>query len=241
MFDDWADLDVATFRYKFFVSVIADERWQLYLAGLGNTIILALVACLMGSFVGTFVAFVRYIDYTNKQANTPSIIFTILGKLCNVYTTSIRGTPLMIQLLILYTVAFKGGFEACIFGFGINSGAYISEIIRAGLMSIPKGQSEAGCSLGMTRWQTLRIIILPQAVKNILPALFNEFISLLKETSIAGYIAVRDLTKAADGIKGRTFQSMPLFITAFIYLALVMGLTRVQERMERTLAKDVRH
>ena len=171
-------------------------------------------------------------------------MYWILDKICNLYLTVIRGTPVVVQLLILYTAVFTSltdGLLVAIVGFGINSGAYVAEIIRSGIMSIDKGQSEAGRSLGLNNTQTMRMIILPQAFKNILPALFNEFIALLKETSVAGMIAVRDLTKAADGIKGRIFEPTPLFIAAIIYLILVIGMTAVQRAIERRLSASDRH
>ena len=135
---------------------------------------------------------------------------------------------------------FSGGFEACVFAFGVNSGAYVSEVIRGGIASVDPGQSEAGRSLGLSQAATMRLIVLPQAIKNILPALFNEFIALLKETSVAGYIAVRDLTKVSDSIRGISFLSTPLFVAAALYLLLVMGMTAIQKRMERRLAQSDR-
>ncbi len=222
------------------VAVLEEDRWKLYLEGVRNTLIIALLACLIGIVIGVLVAIVKYYqDETEKQGRKNRLLW-ILSFICNIYTTVIRGTPIIIQLLIFYTILFSGGFEACVVAFGINSGAYISEIIRSGLQSIDYGQTEAGRSLGLSKTATMRFIILPQAIRNILPALFNEFIALTKETSVAGYIAVRDLTKVADGIKGRTFRSTPLFIAAIIYLILVMGLTQLQKRMERRLSRSDR-
>jgi len=223
------------------VSLLVDDRWKLYLAGVKNTLILAAAACLIGIVIGVFVAIIKYYSDENAKQGRKNIVLQILSAICNIYTTVIRGTPIIIQMLILYSLAFKGGFETCIVAFGINSGAYISEIIRSGLMSIDYGQTEAGRSLGLSKTATMRFIILPQAVKNILPALFNEFIALLKETSVAGYIAVRDLTKAADGIKGRTLRTEPLFVAAAIYLVLVIGLTKLQQNFERRLSHSDRN
>lgn len=214
---------------------IYKDRWKIYAEGLCNTLAIAALACLIGIVIGLVVAVVRY-----YAAGKTGFLWKLANGLCNLYTTVIRGTPVIVQLLILFTLVVAGGFEACVLGFGINSGAYVSEIIRSGLLSVDAGQTEAGRSLGLGESATMRLIVLPQAVKNILPALFNEFIALLKETSIAGYIAVRDLTKAADSIRGITFISVPLFLAAAIYLVLVVGMTAVQKRMERRLARSDR-
>ena len=222
---------------SFYTAVIADNRWQMYLEGLGNTLIIALSATSIGILIGLIIAVIKYYAVDNKK-------LWILDKICDLYLVVIRGTPVVVQLLILYTAVFTSltdGLLVAVVGFGINSGAYVAEIIRSGIMSIDKGQSEAGRSLGLNNTQTMRMIILPQAFKNILPALFNEFIALLKETSVAGMIAVRDLTKAADGIKGRIFEPTPLFIAAIIYLILVIGMTAVQRAIERRLSASDRH
>ena len=190
----------------------------------------------MGILIGLVVALIKHVAQHKE-----SLPWRAAGLVCNAYTTVIRGTPIIVQLLILYNLSyFTEGLYASIVGFGINSGAYVAEIFRAGLNSIDIGQQEAGRSLGLGHWKTMRLIVLPQAIKNTLPALFNEFIALLKETSVAGYIAVRDLTKAADGIRGRTFNSMPLYLAAILYLIMVAGLAAVQKRMERRLARSDR-
>lgn len=217
-------------------AVIRENRWQLYLEGLKNTVLIAVTACLIGIFIGLIVSMIKYVAATKE-----SRLWKAAAALCSAYTTVIRGTPIIVQLLILYNLSyFTEGLYASIIGFGINSGAYVSEIFRSGLNSIDIGQKEAGRSLGLGQWKTMRLIILPQAVKNTLPALFNEFIALLKETSVAGYIAVRDLTKVADGIRGRTFNSMPLYLAAFLYLILVAGMAALQKRMEKRLARSDR-
>ncbi len=221
------------FLKDFYTSIIAENRWMMYVEGLGNTLLISAVAVCIGVAIGTVVALVKYFAVTNKK-------LWIFDKLCDVYITIIRGTPMLVQLLILYTVVFTSttnGLPVAFIGFGINSGAYVAEIIRSGIQSVDKGQYEAGRSLGLGNSMTMSLIILPQAVKNILPALFNEFIVLLKETSIAGMIAVRELTKVADGIRGRTFIGLPLFLVAGIYLLLVIGMTSIQKKMERRLAK----
>lgn len=217
--------------------LIMDGRWKLYLEGTGITLSLAAVACLMGIVIGVFVAVCKY--YGTRRNASP--VWRAAAKLCDVYTTVIRGTPIVLQLLIIYslTVWTKGTY-ACMLGFGINSGAYISEIFRSGINSIDIGQMEAGRSLGLSEGTTMMRIILPQAIKNVLPALFNEFIALVKETSVAGYIAVRDVTKVASSIKGTYFVSSPLYIAAVIYLVLVLFLTFLQKRLERRLARSDR-
>ncbi len=221
------------FLQDIYISIIAEDRWLMYFEGLGNTLLISAVAVCIGVVIGTVVALIKYFAVTNKK-------LWVLDKLCDVYITIIRGTPMIVQLLILYNVVFistTNGLPVAFVGFGINSGAYVAEIIRSGIQSVDKGQYEAGRSLGLGNSMTMSLIILPQAVKNILPALFNEFIVLLKETSIAGMIAVRELTKVADGIRGRTFISLPLFLVAGIYLLLVIGMTAIQKKMERRLAK----
>ena len=154
----------------------------------------------------------------------------------------IRGTPIILQLLIIYSVTvWTKGTVACFIGFGINSGAYVSEIIRSGINSVDIGQTEAARSLGLSAGKTMRLIILPQAIKNILPALFNEFIALIKETSVAGYIAVRDITMVANLIKSRVYNIIPLVFVGIIYLVMVIGLTQIQKRLEKRLARSDRN
>lgn len=219
-----------------YIALLAEDRWKQYVEGLGRTLLIAACATLIGILIGMIIAVVKVSAAGNRKLR-------FLEILCDLYLTVIRGTPVVVQLLILYTAVFTSmtnGTPVAIIGFGLNSGAYVAEIFRSGIMSIPHGQTEAGRSLGLTSWMTMRLIVLPQAVKNILPALFNEFITLLKETSVAGMIAVRDLTKVADGIKGRAFISEPLFVAAFIYLVLVIAMTQVQKRLERRLGKGDR-
>ena len=219
-----------------YIALLAEDRWKQYVEGLGRTLLIAACATMIGILIGMIIAVVKVSAAGNRKLR-------FLEILCDLYLTVIRGTPVVVQLLILYTAVFTSmtnGTPVAIIGFGLNSGAYVAEIFRSGIMSIPHGQTEAGRSLGLTSWMTMRLIVLPQAVKNILPALFNEFITLLKETSVAGMIAVRDLTKVADGIKGRAFISEPLFIAALIYLVLVIAMTQVQKRLERRLGKGDR-
>lgn len=219
-----------------YISLIAEDRWKMFVEGLGTTLLIAACATLIGIAIGMVIAIIKVSAANNRKLRP-------LEMLCDLYLTVIRGTPVVVQLLILYTAVFTSmtnGIPVAIIGFGLNSGAYVAEIFRSGILSVSRGQTEAGRSLGLTSGMTMRLIVLPQAVKNILPALFNEFITLLKETSVAGMIAVRDLTKVADGIKGRTFESAPLFIAAIMYLVLVVAMTQVQKKLERRLAKGDR-
>lgn len=217
--------------------LIQDDRWKLYIQGTGVTLELAAVACLMGIVIGVLVAVGKY--YGSRSKAGP--ISKLISKICDLYTTVIRGTPMVLQLLIIYSLTvWSKGTYACMIGFGINSGAYISEIFRSGINSIDIGQTEAGRSLGLSEGTTMVKIVLPQAIKNVLPALFNEFIALVKETSVAGYIAVRDVTKMASSIKGTYFISSPLYIAAVIYLVVVLLLTRLQKNLERRLARSDR-
>lgn len=224
---------------SFYNNVIREDRWKIILLGLRNTVVIALVAVIIGIAIGTVVALVKV-----HHAQTGKLWFA--ARICDLYLALIRGTPVVIQLMIFFFILFKtASFDLSVpiaaLSFGINSGAYVSEIIRAGIMSIDRGQFEAGRSLGLNQTSTMRLIILPQAVKNVLPALFNEFITLLKETSVAGYVAVQDLTRSADIIRSRTFEPFfPLMIAAAIYLVLVLGLTGVQKRMERRLSQGDR-
>ncbi len=221
----------------FYRGLIVDDRWKLYIEGTGVTLLLAAVACLIGIVIGILVAIGRY--YGTRRSAGP--LAKAIAGLCDFYTTVIRGTPMVLQLLIIYslTVWTKGTY-ACMIGFGINSGAYISEIFRSGINSVDIGQTEAGRSLRLSETVTMTRIILPQAIKNVLPALFNEFIALVKETSVAGYIAVRDVTKVASSIKGTYFISSPLYIAAVIYLVVVLVLTRLQKKLEGRLARSDR-
>ena len=216
-------------------NLIAKGAPGVYASGLLNTIILALGATLIGVILGALVAIVKVYAVDNRRLRP-------IEWLCNVYLTVIRGTPMMVQLMIMYYAIFSfaplnWAIPIAILSFGINSGAYVAEIIRAGILSIDRGQMEAGRSLGMTKNQTMRFVILPQAIKNILPALFNEFIVLIKETAIVNIVAVGDLTKAALNIRSRTFNAwVPLFFIALVYLLLVTGLSALQKRLERRLA-----
>lgn len=217
----------------FYKTVIYDNRYKYILEGLFNTIIIAFFAVIIGVIIGTVVALIRN-NYEQKQK------FKLLNYICKLYVSIIRGTPVILQLMIIYYVIFKSInidiIIVSVIAFGINSGAYVSEIIRAGINSIPKGQSEAGYSLGLKYAQIMQHIVLPQAIKNVLPALGNEFITLLKETSVGAYIGVVELTKASDIIASRTYDYFfPLLIIAIIYLTMTIGLSKLITKLERKL------
>lgn len=225
----------------FYRSIFEDNNWKLYLDGLKMTLLISLLATLMGIMIGLFIAVIKHKYNEAKQENEINLSLKILNAIVNTYTTVIRGTPVLLQLLIIYGLTVSGGFGAAVLGFGINSGAYVSEIFRAGLQSVDTGQTEAGRSLGLSANKTLFLIVIPQAFKNIVPSLFNEFISLIKETSVAGSIAVVELTKIAERFKTKTYLIEPLFVAAFLYLAIVMLLTQAQKVLERSLAKSDRN
>ncbi|MBC8570051.1 amino acid ABC transporter permease [Zongyangia hominis] len=214
--------------------LIEQDRWLLLLKGLGNTVIIALFATLIGVVIGILVAVAKVAASQNRKLRW-------LGMLCDLYLTVIRGTPIVVQLLIMYFSLFAfitNAIPVAIITFGINSGAYVAEIVRSGIMAVDKGQTEAGRSLGLTQSMTMRYIVMPQAIKNILPALGNEFIALLKETSVAGYIALMDITSASNLIRGRTYNNAPLYVTALTYLVLVIGMTKALGYFERRMAKN---
>lgn len=223
---------------KFKKNFIKDNRWKYITKGLKNTLIIAIFSAILGIILGFLVAFVRVThDRTGK--------IKLLNGVCKLYLTVVRGTPMMIQLLIMYYVIFKSvnvdKVLVAVLAFAVNSGAYVAEILRSGIMSVDNGQFEAGRSLGLTYKVTMMSIILPQAVKNVLPALCNEFITLLKETSICGYIGLNDLTRGGDIIRSNTFDAfMPLILVAIIYLFFVQLLTMGVAAMERSLRKNAR-
>lgn len=227
-----------TFQEKFYESFIQDNRWEYIVDGLRTTLIVTFFAAIMGILLGFVVAMIRSThDKTGK--------LKLLDLVAKLYLTVIRGTPVVVQLMIINFVIFASArintIYVAILAFGINSGAYVAEIIRGGIMSIDQGQFEAGRSLGFNYIQTLGYIILPQAIKNVLPALANEFIVLLKETSVAGYIALQDLTKAGDIIRSRTFDAFfPLISVALIYLVMVIGFSYLVKRLERRLMRSER-
>ena len=220
-------------KSSFTSNFIDDNRWRYITDGLKITLLVTVFAVLIGVVLGFLIAIVRTThDKTGK--------LKILNAICKVYLTVIRGTPVVVQLMIIYFIIF-GSVDiskvvVAIVAFGINSGAYVAEIFRSGIMSIDNGQFEAGRSLGFNYAQTMMYIVMPQAFKNVLPTLCNEFISLLKETSVSGYIALQDLTKGGDIIRSRTYDAfMPLIAVALIYLAMVMIFTKLVSLLERRL------
>lgn len=226
------------FKESFYQNFIKKDRWQYLLTGLENTLLITIFAVLIGVAIGFLVAIIRASHDKNGSLK-------ILNFICRVYLTVIRGTPTMIQLMITYYIIFASVNVSKIFvavcAFGINSGAYVAEIVRSGIMSIDQGQFEAGRSLGFNYVQTMRLIILPQAFKNVLPALGNEMIVLLKETSISGYVGTMDLTKGGDIIRSTTYEAyLPLFGVAAIYLVIVMLMTAGVNRLERKLRTNER-
>ena len=220
-------------KSSFISNFIDDNRWRYITDGLKITLLVTVFAVLIGVVLGFLIAIVRTThDKTGK--------LKILNAICKVYLTVIRVTPVVVQLMIIYFIIF-GSVDiskvvVAIVAFGINSGAYVAEIFRSGIMSIDNGQFEAGRSLGFNYAQTMMYIVMPQAFKNVLPTLCNEFISLLKETSVSGYIALQDLTKGGDIIRSRTYDAfMPLIAVALIYLAMVMIFTKLVSLLERRL------
>lgn len=209
----------------FYNSIIFEDRYKYILEGLFNTITMAIFATIIGIVLGLLIALIN--DYHKETGK-----LKICSLICRIYVAIIRGTPVLLQLMIIYYVIFKSvNTNIIIIGilaFGLNSGAYVSEIIKSGLISVNPGQMEAGKSLGLSYGQTTRYVILPQAIKNIKPALGNEFITLLKETSVAGYIGIVELTKASDIIASRTYDYFfPLIITSLIYLTLTLFLSKL--------------
>ena len=224
-------------RDKFIQNFIEEDRYMYLVEGLGTTFTITIFAALIGIVLGFLVAIIRSTaDKTGK--------LKILDAICKAYLTIIRGTPAMIQLLIMFYVVFVSSNNkvfVAVMTFGINSGAYVAEIVRSGIMSVDNGQMEAGRSLGFKYTQTMWYVIMPQAFKNVLPALVNEFIVLLKETSICGYIGLMDLTRGGDIIRSRTYEAFfPLIAVAIIYLVIVMLLTAFVNRLERRLRASER-
>ncbi|MGN0985114.1 MAG: amino acid ABC transporter permease [Candidatus Enterenecus sp.] len=232
------------FFVKFYQAFIEADRWRQYLSGVGTTLLVTALAMALGVALGVAAAMVR----TAHDQQRPGHRNPVLGAanaVCKVYTTVIRGTPMTVQLLIMAMVIFKSSRNFTAVGaltLGINSGAYVAEIIRGALMSLDPGQAEAGRSLGLGYVDTMRFIVIPQAFKAILPALGNEFITLLKDTSLITIIGGKELLYAAEGIYGRTYEYMfPLIGTACIYLVLVMVFTWLLGRLERRLRQSDRH
>lgn len=243
---------MSDFQTKFYLNFIKDDRWKYITSGLGNTLKITIFALIFAVIIGVLVAIIRYSydkNHTNKAGNfiqsLLQFLLAVANGICHVYLIIIRGVPVVVQLMIIYFIIFASPDVSKIFcavvAFSLNSGAYVAEIVRGGLNSVDKGQFEAGRSLGFGYIATMWYIILPQAFKNILPALGNEAIMLLKDTSISGYVAIQDLTKGGDIIRSRTYDAfMPLIAVALIYLILVTILTLLLRRLERRLQSSER-
>ena len=254
---DWSEVDtllyaaagkvtpgrqISPLAADFKLNFLDDSRWTYLLNGLAVTLEITLAAVILGILIGILVATIRSTwdqNSDNMHRGPGRMLLGFFNGLCKVYLTVIRGTPVVIQLMIMYYIIFsssRNGVLIAMLAFGINSGAYVAEIIRGGIMSVDRGQLEAGRSLGFNYVQTMRHIIIPQAMKSVLPALANEFIVLLKETSVSGYVAVKDLTKGGDIIRGVTYSAfMPLIAVALIYLVMVMFFTWLVGKLERRL------
>ena len=235
-------------KQGFIKTFIRDNRYKVFLEGFKNMMIITIVAALIGIVLGVIVSFVHSLAENARDKHQDSFgakCLMVLDKICAAYVAVVRGTPLAIQLMIM-TFIVMSGFPnkvlVCCIAFGINSGAYVSEVIRGGISSVDYGQTEAGRSLGLSQIGTLRLIVLPQAIKNILPALCNEAIAVLKETSIVGMVAVVDLTRAGDLVRSRTMSPyFTLISVAIVYFVLVFGLSKAVQRFERRLAKSDRN
>lgn len=228
-------------KSEFILNFIDGDRWKLLVDGLKTTFEITIVAVLLGIALGILVAIIRssYDKNSEHMHGISKAVMSFFNSIAKIYLTVIRGTPVVVQLLIMYYIIFASSNNKmliAILSFGINSGAYVAEIFRSGIMSIDSGQLEAGRALGLNYVQTMVQIIIPQAFKNVLPALANELIVLLKETSVAGYVAMTDLTRAGNIIRGVTFSAfMPLIAVALIYLIVVMILTKLVSLLERRL------
>ena len=233
-------------KERFIFNFIEDNRWKYLWEGLGATLKVTFFALLLGVAIGIVIAIIRSTHDKNikDMKGASKGILKILDIIARVYLTVIRGTPVVVQLMIMYYVIMVSSTNKVLvatIAFGFNSGAYVAEIFRSGIMAIDQGQFEAGRSLGFNFVQTMRYIIIPQAFKNVLPALANEFIVLLKETSVAGYVALQDLTKGGDIIRSRTYDAfMPLIGVALIYLVMVMFFTYLEGILERKLRNSER-
>lgn len=234
---EWFD----NLKSQFILNFVDGNRWKLLVEGLGNTLKITLVAVVIGIVLGVLIAIIRssYDKNADSMHGASKAVLSVLNGITKLYLTIIRGTPVVVQLLIMYYIIFASSNNkilVAILAFGINSGAYVAEIFRSGIMSIDAGQFEAGRAMGLNFVQTMVHIIIPQAFKNVLPALANEVIVLLKETSVAGYVAITDLTRAGNLIRGKTFSAfMPLIAVAVIYLIMVMVLSKLVSLLERRL------
>lgn len=233
---------MSALKERLIFDFIDDQQYMYIVNGLKTTILVTLLALVLGLLIGIVVAVIRTAHDQMGKTSWRAFPIIVLNAICRIYLTVIRGTPTMVQLLIMFFVIFASSTNkvlVAVLTFGINSGAYVAEIFRSGIMSIDKGQMEAGRSLGLSYGTTMQKIILPQAIKNVLPALVNEMITLLKETSICGYIGLNELTRGGDIIRGKTFDAMPpLLAVAAIYLIIVMFFTWVMGKLERRLRES---
>lgn len=218
-----------------YTAFIEKDRWRLYIKGLGVTMEVAVFAALLGVLIGTIIAFMKLSVRSDGKK-------TILSRIANIYIDIIRGTPSVLQLLIMWFVVLRSchnGILVAVIAFGINSGAYVAEIVRAGILAVDKGQTEAGRSLGLSKFQTMRYIVIPQAFKNVLPPLGNEFIVLIKETAIVGYVSLSDLTRVANQMTSTIYDAFtPLIGAAVIYFIIIKILTILLQKLERRLRKS---
>ena len=242
LFDNFGD--------QLYNNIIKDDRWSFYLEGLGNTLIMTVFAALIGIVLGCLVAICK-VNVVQRRATRigklsfGDVVMNILNGICDVYLTVIRGTPMMVQLMVFAFIIFASGSMSSnlyvgFLALGINSGAYVAEIIRAGIMAVDKGQMEAGRSLGLKNSTAMTMIVLPQAIKNILPALGNEAITLLKDTSLVVVIGVADLTYKATQIRSVTYSVVPIIVIAVVYLIVVVALTQLLKVFERRMARNDR-
>ena len=231
------------FFVKFYQAFIESDRWLQYLEGVGTTLVVTAAALALGVILGSVVAFIR-VTHDQQRTGHKNPVLGFFNLICKVYSTVIRGTPMMVQLLIMSMVVFASSRDFTLIGalsLGINSGAYVSEIIRGGLMAVDPGQMEAGRSLGLNYTTTMFLVVVPQAIKSVLPSLGNEFIILLKDTSLITVIGGKELLYAAQGVMNRTYEAMfPLLGTAAIYLVLVMIFTWLLGKLERRLRQSDR-
>ena len=232
-----------SFFFKFYQAFLESSRWTQYIKGVGTTLLVTAMALVIGIILGVVVSLIRT-AHDQQRPGHHNPVLAVLNLICKIYITVIRGTPMMVQLLIMGLVIFANSRNFTAVGaltLGINSGAYVSEIIRGGLMSLDPGQAEAGRSLGLNYFQTMRFIVVPQAFKAILPALGNEFIILLKDTSLITVIGGKELLYAARGVMNRTYEQMfPLLGTAGIYLVLVIIFSTLLGKLERRLRQSDR-
>ena len=238
---------IASWQTRLYVNFIKDDRWRYLTDGLWVTLKLTFFAVLLGIAIGMVISIIRSTKDKNGDEmrwGIWKVLLYIANFFARVYLTVIRGTPVVVQLMIMYYIIMVSSTNkvlVAVLAFGINSGAYVAEIFRSGIMSIDNGQFEAGRSLGFNYVQTMSYIIIPQAFKNVLPTLANEFIVLLKETSVAGYVALQDLTKGGDIIRSRTYDAFPsLIAVALIYLVMVMFFTMLVNKLERRLRSSER-